>query len=164
MKQIIASLFLLCSASIYGANCPPKIAKDIKRACDDADFPFPHLIAAIAERESDYGVTLDKNFKGDRGNGYGLFQIDQRYHSEFLRKNNWKDTYTSARYVIKLLISNYKQTKDLTGMVAAYNCGATGAKRGRSKGSWDTNTTGKDYAKDVWQTAQRLALQFYPEK
>lgn len=162
MKLIF--LYLLIASSAWAVNCPPKIAKDIERACKDADFPFPHLIAAIAERESDYGVTLDQNYRGDRGNGYGLFQIDQRYHSDFLKNNNWRDTYVSARYVIKLLISNYRQTGDLTGMVAAYNCGATGAKRGRAKGGWDYNTTGKDYARDVWQTAQRLALQFYPEK
>lgn len=38
----------------------------------------PHLLAAVDQRESSYGATLDPSGRGDGGHGYGRFQLDDR--------------------------------------------------------------------------------------
>src|SRR3712207_5431936 len=41
----------------------------------------PALLAAIASRESRAGAALDSSGRGDGGNGFGLMQVDRRFHT-----------------------------------------------------------------------------------
>lgn len=53
-----------------------------------------YLLAAVCERESRGGLALTPPGaagKGDGGNGFGLMQIDARYHKEFCAGEDWKD-------------------------------------------------------------------------
>lgn len=46
-----------------------------------------YLLAAVCQRESG-GQT---QIVGEDGHGYGLMQIDDRYHREFVASGDWKD-------------------------------------------------------------------------
>ncbi|ADO72548.1 peptidoglycan-binding protein [Stigmatella aurantiaca] len=126
------------------------------------DLP-PALLAAIASRESRGGSALDSRGYGDHGNGFGLMQVDKRYH-------NPKGGPTSAAHIDQaagILKSYHNQVKakhpdwppeqQLRGAVAAYNSGVGNVQtlKGMDKG-----TTGDDYSTDVWARAQELAPHF----
>ncbi|MCY1035975.1 peptidoglycan-binding protein [Corallococcus sp. BB11-1] len=123
----------------------------------------PALLAAIASRESRGGAALDRTGHGDAGNGFGLMQVDHRYHST-------KGGPTSAAHIdqaagilkgylndVKKAHPDWPEAQQLRGAVAAYNFGPKNVK---TQGGMDQGTTGNDYSNDVWARAQALAPSF----
>jgi peptidoglycan hydrolase-like protein with peptidoglycan-binding domain len=117
------------------------------------------LLVAIASRE-----THLRNIAGDMGHGRGVFQIDDRYHEDWLRRNGAAapgavpTVEDAAAYAADLLAANfaYGRSKGLSGRrllkfaVAAYNAGAGGAwKALQITGDPDSGTTGRNYGADV---------------
>ena len=134
-----------------------QVKQDIVSVCHEEKIN-PNIMLAIASRESDFGLTLDGDWKGDGKNGFGVFQIDRRYHKEFLDNNNWQDTRVSARYAIQLMRSNLKQFGNLNEAIAAYNCGPGNVRKAKRNGKHiDHYTTGKNYSTDVLTRARRIA-------
>jgi hypothetical protein len=117
------------------------------------------LLVAIASRESSC-----RNIVGDGGHGRGAFQIDDRFHRDWLRQHGAASAgrvpavADGAAYAAELLAANYAfgRSKGLRGKrllrfaVAAYNAGAGGAwKAVQKSGDPDAGTTGGDYGADV---------------
>jgi peptidoglycan hydrolase-like protein with peptidoglycan-binding domain len=123
----------------------------------------PALLAAIASRESRGGAALDRSGHGDGGNGFGLMQVDHRYHSA-------KGGPYSAQHIdqaagiLKGMLNTVKKNhpdwpaaQQLRGAVAAYNSGTGNV---QTIAGMDRGTTGNDYSNDVWARAQALAPHF----
>jgi len=94
---------------------------------------------------------------GDGGNGHGIVQIDKRYHSEFLKKHNFKpQPLECLDYGAALLKTNLDHFKgDLLKALCAYNAGIGGVKRVLKAGKTpDQATTGGDYGSDVLYRAE----------
>ncbi len=139
-----------------------KYADEFAAAGKKYNLP-PALLAAIASRESRGGSALDSRGTGDGGNGFGLMQVDKRYHSP-------KGGPFSAGHIDQaagILSSYHKQIKakhpdwspeqQLRGAVAAYNSGVGNVQTIKNM---DKGTTGDDYSTDVWARAQELAPSF----
>lgn len=116
----------------------------------------PSIIAGIMSRESRGGSIL-KNGWGDYNNGFGLMQVDKRYHT---LKGTW-DSETHIAQAVDIFISTYNQIEKkfpgqskeriLKGAIAGYN---TGAGNVRDLNDVDQRTTGKDYGNDTVARAQ----------
>uniref|UniRef100_UPI003D9DF68D lysozyme g-like 2 n=1 Tax=Danio rerio TaxID=7955 RepID=UPI003D9DF68D len=116
----------------------------------------PALIAAIISRESRAGHTLLKGW-GDHGNGFGLMQVDKRYHTPV---GAW-DSEQHLTQATEILIDFIRKIKEkfsrwsleqcVKGGIAAYNAGVNKVK---SYEDVDEGTTGRDYANDVVARAQ----------
>jgi peptidoglycan hydrolase-like protein with peptidoglycan-binding domain len=117
------------------------------------------LLVAIASRE-----THCRNIVGDGGHGRGVFQIDDRFHGDWLRRvgaaaaGAVPPVEDSAEYAAKLLSANlaYGRSKGLDGEAllkftcAAYNAGAGGAwKAFQETGDPDSGTANHNYGADV---------------
>ncbi|XP_042311952.1 lysozyme g-like isoform X2 [Sceloporus undulatus] len=109
------------------------------------------LIAAIMSRESHAGTIL-KNGWGDHGNGFGLMQVDKRYHKP---TGTWdsEEHITQATLILATMIKEIQKkfpqwTKEqqLKGGIAAYNAGT---KNVQTYERLDVGTTKNDYANDV---------------
>lgn len=122
----------------------------------------PALLAAIASRESRGGSALDKNGWGDRGNGFGIMQVDKNFH----KIEGGKDP-ASAAHIMQasgILDGYWEQVKkkhpkwpperQLQGAVVAYNSGVDNV---QTIDGMDKGTTGDDYSNDVWARAQYYA-------
>jgi soluble lytic murein transglycosylase-like protein len=109
------------------------------------------LLLAIASRESNMGLALDKNWTGDHGNGIGIMQIDRRYHSEFTSSHANSDHRANIFYGSKFLADLIEKFNGrLTPAVAAYNAGYTKVRNTISVGiNPNMVTTGQNYAFDV---------------
>jgi peptidoglycan hydrolase-like protein with peptidoglycan-binding domain len=123
----------------------------------------PALLAAIASRESRGGAALDSHGFGDHGNGYGLMQVDKRFHK--LEGGPFSTAHIEqAAGILKSDLNAVKKAhpdwppeQQLRGAVAAYNSGTGNVQT--IKGM-DIGTTGNDYSNDVWARAQDLAPHF----
>jgi hypothetical protein len=117
------------------------------------------LLLALASRETDMNDVV-----GDSGHGRGLFQIDDRWHPDFLGRHRAggpggkPPVRDAARYAAELVRANldYARRKGiperdrLKFALSAYNAGAGGAWSGyREEGNSDARTTGRDYGRDV---------------
>ena len=121
------------------------------------------MLLAIASRE-----TNMQDIVGDGGHGRGLFQIDDRFHGDWLAKHGARGAGTTPRlkdaaeYAAAMLASNlaYAQQKkvgegqQVRFAASAYNAGCGGAYSGFQAGDCDKRTTGGDYGSDV---LERLA-------
>ena len=123
----------------------------------------PALLAAIASRESRAGAALDSNGRGDGGNGFGLMQIDFRYHRPSGGPYSAQHV-DQAAGILKGMLNEVKANhpswspeQQLRGAVAAYNSGVSNV---QSLAGMDRGTTGNDYSNDVWARAQALAPEF----
>jgi spore coat assembly protein SafA len=118
----------------------------------------PALLAAIASRESRGGAALDRNGRGDGGNGYGLMQVDVG------TRPNPKGGPYSAEHIdeaasilkekldtVKAQYPNASAADQLKLATAKYN-GGSGTISNPDKG-----TTGGDYSNDVIARAQTYA-------
>jgi hypothetical protein len=154
---VVISFFVLFIGQVFGKLTPEEVKAAIIKVCHEEKFHVPVMLA-ICERESDFGLTLDHNLKGDRGHGYGHFQIDDRWHKEWLNTHNWRDPAVSCRYAIKLLRANIRYFDGhLYKAIAAYNCGPG---RVPKTGCWDRNTTGRNYSRDVARRGLRLGREY----
>lgn len=126
---------------------------------EERRLALPHaLLLAIASRE-----TGCRDVVGDAGHGRGVFQIDDRFH------HDWLDTWgagepgavpplRAAARLASLLLAQGHATAHERGLegddatrfaAAAYNAGLFGALDGLEHGDPDLRTTGRDYGRDV---------------
>ncbi|MFL5344075.1 MAG: peptidoglycan-binding protein [Hyalangium sp.] len=123
----------------------------------------PALLAAIASRESRGGAALDSRGFGDHGNGYGLMQVDKRYHKLEGGPHSTAHIEQAAGILkadlnaVKKAHPSWPPEQQLRGAVAAYNSGAGNVQTIKNM---DVGTTGNDYSNDVWARAQDLAPHF----
>lgn len=125
------------------------------------DLP-PALLAAIASRETRGGNVLDRNGYGDHGNGFGLMQVDKRYHD--LQGTDSPTSFEHLDQASGILADFHRQIQSehpdwtpeqqLQGAVAAYN---KGPGRVTDPSNFDRGTTGGDYSNDVIARAQLYA-------
>ena len=116
------------------------------------------LLLAVASRE-----TNMEDIVGDRGHGRGLFQIDDRFHGDWLSAHGAPGPATTPRigdaadFAASMLESNLdfavqngvSAADRLRFACSAYNAGAGGALAGHESGDSDKKTTGGDYGRDV---------------
>lgn len=117
------------------------------------------VLLAIASRE-----TNMRNVVGDGGHGRGVFQIDDRSHSAWLRRQGAHGSggippvAAAADYAAALLRDNlaFGRSKGLAGdplfkfALSAYNAGAGGAWRAlQDRGDSDARTAHGNYGRDV---------------
>jgi peptidoglycan hydrolase-like protein with peptidoglycan-binding domain len=132
---------------------------DKAMAAAEKDKTLPSgILFAIVSQETDTNDVV-----GDGGHGRGLFQIDDRSHGDFLKKNGAAGAggrppvAAAALYAAALLRGNFdfgvdngvKKDLQTKFMLSAYNAGAGGALAGLREGDSDKRTTGGDYAKSV---------------
>ena len=100
---------------------------------------------------------------GDKGHGRGLFQIDDRFHADWLAAHGAPGAATTPRvedaaeFAASMLASNlaFGSQNGVTGRdrirfaCSAYNAGPGGALEGHRSGDCDRKTTGGDYGRDV---------------
>jgi hypothetical protein len=123
----------------------------------------PALLAAVASRESRGGAALDSTGHGDHGNGFGLMQVDHRYHTtrggpysaEHIRQAT--GILKEMHDAVKKKHPKWPAVQHLRGALVAYN---SGVRNVQSINGMDDGTTGDDYSTDVWARAQALAPHF----
>lgn len=122
------------------------------------DVP-PALLAAIASRESHVGTAL-KNGLGDRGNAFGIMQVDKRFHSQAgasgdpanqIHINQGAEIFNTKRKEVTQKHRDWGDEYILKGATAAYNVGSSNI---QTKTGIDRGTTGNDYGSDVIARAQ----------
>ena len=138
---------------------------DIVAAAHENKVP-PALVAAVISRESNAGLTLRDGW-GDRGNAYGVMQVDRRFHTPDTSEGPFgakhlrqgcailKDGYER----VKASHPNWSEEQQLQGSAVAYN---SGAKNVRTVEGMDRGTTGGDYGSDVLERAKALEGDFGP--
>ncbi|XP_019385026.1 PREDICTED: lysozyme g-like isoform X1 [Crocodylus porosus] len=111
----------------------------------------PALIAAIISRESHGGIVL-KDGWGDRGNGFGLMQVDKRHH-EIVGTWDSEEHIMQGTEILCGMIKEiqkkfpqWTREQQLKGGISAYNAGP---KNVQSYERMDIGTTKNDYANDV---------------
>jgi uncharacterized protein YfiM (DUF2279 family) len=121
------------------------------------------MLLAVASRE-----TNMQDIVGDSGHGRGLFQIDDRFHADWLAKHGARGGGTTPRIkdaaqsAAAMLATNasYAEQKGIGSdqvirfAASAYNAGCGGAFAGFQARDCDKKTTGGDYGTDV---LERLA-------
>uniref|UniRef100_A0A8C0YMP8 Lysozyme g n=1 Tax=Cyprinus carpio carpio TaxID=630221 RepID=A0A8C0YMP8_CYPCA len=116
----------------------------------------PAVIAAIISRESRAGAAL-KDGWGDHGNGFGLMQVDKRYHTPVGAWDSEQHVTQATEILIgfikeiKVNFPKWTQEQCFKGGIAAYNKGVS---RVTSYENIDVKTTGLDYSSDVVARAQ----------
>ncbi|XP_053563664.1 lysozyme g [Bombina bombina] len=108
------------------------------------------LITGIISRETRAGAVL-KNGWGDRGNGFGLMQVDKRYHTPRGQWNSETHISQATQILVDMIkgvgkkFPSWSTEQRLKGGIAAYNAGVGNIRNT----DVDSRTTGKDYASDV---------------
>ena len=116
------------------------------------------LLLAVASRESNMGLALDKDYTGDHGFGMGIMQIDKRYHADFTNAYANNDHGANIDYGSRFLAGLIGRFNgELLPAIAAYNSGFTRVRNAINAGIHpDLVTTGRDYASDVLQRKQLI--------
>ncbi len=126
----------------------------IMQAAQKYNVP-PEVLFGILKQESGGKVDIT----GYDGHGQGPWQIDDRYHADFLAtSNNGRDIAKTTDYAAKLLRANIDALGgDLQAGVAAYNAGVGGVQRAQRNGrSPDSATTGGNYSATVMANAEEF--------
>ncbi|TSV81472.1 Lysozyme g [Bagarius yarrelli] len=111
----------------------------------------PAVIAAIISRESRAGAALVDGW-GDHGNGFGLMQVDKRYHKLRGAWNSEEHVTQGTGILIDAIraiqrkFPNWPKEHQFKGGISAYNAGVGNV---RTYEGMDIGTTGNDYANDV---------------
>jgi type VI secretion system secreted protein VgrG len=151
------------AANKAGAQKYQQMAKDLGKK---HNLP-PALVLGLMNRESNFGASLDANGWGDHGNGYGILQVDKRYHTPIGGPGSYEhadqalgvfdDTLSS----VKAKHPDWTEEQQLAGAVAGYNSGAGNVQtQPVGDAGWaamDRGTTGNDYSRDVWAQSQWYA-------
>lgn len=126
-----------------------------------AKFDVPTaLVAALASRESRCGAVLDPQGFGDRGNAFGVLQVDKRFHSPLAGIPDPTSAahieqairlFADFRTQVQAEHSGWEDEFVLKGAVVAYNSGVGNV---QTKIGMDIGTTGGDYGSDVIARAQ----------
>ncbi|NXT47013.1 LYG protein, partial [Pluvianellus socialis] len=123
-----------------------KITKVGNSKCID-----PAVIAGIISRESHAGIVLENGW-GDHGNGFGLMQVDKRYHKLV---GSWDSEEHLAQgteilcgmiKAIQKKFPTWTKEQQLKGGISAYNAGPNNV---QTYDRMDIGTTHNDYANDV---------------
>jgi hypothetical protein len=123
----------------------------------------PALLAGIASRESRAGGMLDANGLGERGECFGLMQLESRYHPPRGGAHSPEHIEQAARVLERLLEAvkakhpGWPAEQQLRGAVVAYDSSMDTVRTIRDM---DRGTTGDDYSNDVWARAQALVAHF----
>jgi len=120
------------------------------------DVP-PALLAAIASRESRCGNVLAPDGTGDQGNGFGIMQVDKRFHravggprsQEHI--NQATEILVDFRRQVHRKHPSWADKHVLKGALVAYNSGIGNV---QTIAHMDSGTTGNDYGADVLARAQ----------
>ncbi|XP_026563224.1 lysozyme g-like [Pseudonaja textilis] len=127
-----------------------KYKMKIKRVSEKTNIDAA-VIAAIISRESHAGTILDDGW-GDHGNGFGLMQVDKRYHKVVGTWDSEEHINQGALILcsmieeIKIKFPSWTNEQQLKGGISAYNAGP---KNVQSYERMDIGTTKNDYANDV---------------
>jgi hypothetical protein len=115
---------------------------------------------AIGCRESNHGASLDSNGWGDNSNGFGVMQVDKRYHD--IQGSDNPRSMEHIRQATGIFVDFLGQVMDnhpdwddkyaLKGGVVAYNSGVSNV---QSINGMDVGTTGNDYGADTMCRAQK---------
>ncbi|NXO04651.1 LYG protein, partial [Rhinopomastus cyanomelas] len=111
----------------------------------------PAVISAIISRESHAGTVLDNGW-GDRGNGFGLMQVDKRYHDitgswdSIEHISQGADIFKRMLEDIKTKFPTWTKEQQLKAAMSAYNAGPRNI---HNYNGMDSHTTHKDYGNDV---------------
>ncbi|HVK69895.1 MAG TPA: type VI secretion system tip protein TssI/VgrG [Polyangium sp.] len=135
-----------------------------KKIGERYDIP-PALALAWMNRESAFGEFLDANgYSKFDGMGFGLFQVDKRYHTPKGGPSDWHhidqamDIYKGYIRQIKDKHPGWSEEEYLAAGLVAYNAGPSNAQtRPSSTAAWaqlDKGTAHDDYSRDVWAEAQ----------
>jgi type VI secretion system secreted protein VgrG len=129
----------------------------------------PALILAWMSRESGLGEFLRKDgFSKFDGYGYGLLQVDRRYHhphgdpfGEPSCDQAIGDVFESMLAGVKKKHPGWTPEEQIAGALVDYNSGPGNAQtKPDGPGGWaamDGGTAGNDYSRDVWAQAQWYA-------
>ncbi|XP_060687990.1 lysozyme g-like [Hemiscyllium ocellatum] len=118
----------------------------------------PAIIGAIISRESRGGNALVNGW-GDNENGFGLMQVDKRWHrivGEWDSVEHLQQATEILIGMIKLIATKFPtwtKEQQLKGGISAYNAGTRNV---HTYERMDIGTTGDDYANDVTARAQWL--------
>ena len=112
------------------------------------------LIAALASRESRCGNVLDRQGFGDKGNAFGILQVDKRFHTpEGISNPKGLEHIEQATGIFVEYLDQVEQKHAgwgdeflLKGAVVAYNAGVSTV---QTQNGMDIGTTGDDYGSDV---------------
>lgn len=137
----------------------------------------PWRLMSLGYVESQYGYAPGYDPKGDPGgwgdncNAFGYFQIDKRYHSQFIKSYNSKFPIEQCRFACTLLAFN-RQELDMhhqpgdalehavyagyNGSIVKVDGSLTAIEAGVAGMNIDEHTTGHDYSKRIWDTAAQL--------
>jgi Putative peptidoglycan binding domain/Transglycosylase SLT domain len=128
------------------------------------------VLSAIASRE-----TRGREVVGDHGNGFGIIQVDKRFHPEKVAKIEAKqglarieESIRQGAIVLKESITaikakfpNWTPAQQLKGALAAYNAGVSTV---QTLEGMDKGTTGDDYSGDVLARAQFMTKNGFAEE
>nr|ACI68608.1 Lysozyme g [Salmo salar] len=123
----------------------------------------PAIIAGIISRESRAGSALDHGW-GDHGKGFGLMQVDKRYHKIVGAWDSEKHISQGTEILIEFIrriqakFPAWPKEHQLKGGISAYNAGD---KNVRTYERMDVGTTGGDYSNDVVARSQWFKSQGY---
>jgi hypothetical protein len=115
--------------------------------------------------------SLFRIFRGDGGHGYGLMQIDDRWHKEFIRSNAAFDINPNLLYGldmlygmrVKVLKKPCSGKKDIDSVnrstYSAYNGGAGSKCRWLKNGKWAANDKGfwQKYRDQLWEKTMQAS-------
>ena len=115
----------------------------------------PFLLAAIAERESNYGAALDATLRGDSGHGHGIMQIDDRTWGSWINMNAWADPEVNISKAAEILVEELQAIRSrypnlapeylASAVIGAYNAGRTRILRAVANGADVDNYTTDNY-------------------
>lgn len=152
--------------------------KQILKTATDTYSEDVRRFAALLLRESEAGQASgyhppgDPCGWGDAGNAYGLFQIDKRYHSDFIASGAAKDPQQQAFYACSLLAQNRQLLKQYgfgnhplfeRAVYDLYNAAPHGVieELQAVNGNPDLPTTGGDYASWIFSKAEAIPEYFF---
>lgn len=143
----------------------------ILAACAPYKLVTPALLWAHMEVETLSGTShlcIPKGpaCRGDHGHGHGLWQIDDRSHSVFLRTQNWRDPRVQAKYVAGISAAGFRaaMARGIEGdmrlrvAIAGFNAGPARAARTAAQGiDPERITHQQDYVTEVLDQLELLA-------
>uniref|UniRef100_A0A6Q2ZK70 Lysozyme g n=1 Tax=Esox lucius TaxID=8010 RepID=A0A6Q2ZK70_ESOLU len=109
------------------------------------------------------GAALDRGW-GDKGNGFGLMQVDKRFHKIVGAWDSEEHVSQGTGILIEFIhriqakFPSWPKEHQLKGGISAYNAGD---KNVRTYEHMDVGTTGDDYSNDVVARAQWFKSQGY---
>lgn len=132
----------------FDVKLDERLQDHIFQLCKEYEVP-PRVVFAMIWRESNY----NPNCVGDGGNSLGLMQIQQRFHSERMKKlgcMDLTDPYQNVKVGVDFLSEMIDKGKGIEWALMAYNGGASYANRKAAAGEVN------QYARSVLDKAAEL--------